>query len=167
MNKGVYIALSSIGLAQAAKIPIHYIKTKEWRPELFYQTGGMPSSHSAGVSSLTTYVALSRGVPTIDFALSLVYGLIVMYDAQGVRRQAGRLTLKVNDLDELVDKINKEQPVKFVEKSPDKLKEMLGHEPEEVVGGAIFGIIAGAIGYALTKKDRKMSKYKIKFREWI
>lgn len=167
LNKGVYIALASIGLAQAAKIPIHYLKTKEWRPELFYQTGGMPSSHSAGVSSLTTYVALSRGLPTIDFALSLVYGLIVMYDAQGVRRQAGHLTLKVNDLDELVDKIHEDQPVKFEEKSPDKLKEMLGHEPEEVVGGAIFGIITGAIGYALTKKDRKTSKFKVKFRDWM
>ncbi|MFD2445786.1 divergent PAP2 family protein [Bacillus sp. CGMCC 1.16607] len=167
MNKGVYIALASIGLAQAAKIPIHYMRTKEWRPEVIYQTGGMPSSHSAGVSSLTTYVALSRGMPTIDFALSLVYGLIVMYDAQGVRRQAGRLTLKVNDLDELIDKINKDQPVKFVEKSPDKLKEMLGHEPEEVIGGAIFGIITGAIGYAITKNDRKTSKFKVKFRDWI
>jgi uncharacterized protein len=167
LNKGVYIALASIGLAQAAKIPIHFLKTKEWRPKIFYQTGGMPSSHSAGVSSLTTYVALSRGVPTVDFALSLVYGLIVMYDAQGVRRQAGHLTLKVNDLDDLVDKINEDQPVKFEEKSPDKLKEMLGHEPEEVIGGAIFGIITGALGYALTKKDRKMSKFKVKFRDWM
>jgi uncharacterized protein len=167
MNKGVFIALASIGLAQAAKIPIHYMKKKEWRPEIFFQTGGMPSSHSAGVSSLTTFVALSRGVPTIDFALSLVYGLIVMYDAQGVRRQTGHLTLKVNDIDELVDKINEDRPVKFEEKSPEKLKEMLGHEPEEVLGGAIFGIITGAIGYALTKKDRKLSKLRLKLKDLL
>jgi uncharacterized protein len=167
LNKGVYIALGSIGLAQAAKIPIHYYKTQEWRPEIFFQTGGMPSSHSAGVASLTTYVALSRGVPTIDFALSLVYGLIVMYDAQGVRRQTGQLTLKVNDLDELINKIHEDKPVAFEEKSPNKLKEMLGHEPEEVIGGAIFGIFTGAIGYALTKKNRKTSKFKVRFRDWM
>ncbi|MFE8702158.1 divergent PAP2 family protein [Cytobacillus sp. FJAT-54145] len=164
MNKGVYVALLSIGLAQGLKIPIHYYKKKEWRPELFFQTGGMPSSHSAGVSSLTTFIALRRGVPTIDFALSLVYGLIVMYDAQGIRRQTGELTLKVNDLDDLMDKVQHEETVKFEEKSPDKLKEMLGHQPEEVLGGALLGILTGTLGHVLTKKDRKMSKFKVKFR---
>lgn len=152
MNKGVYIALLSIGLAQGLKIPIHYVKEKEFRPELFFQTGGMPSSHSAGVSSLTTFIALKRGVPTIDFALSLVYGLIVMYDAQGIRRQTGELTLKVNSLGELVDKIHGDDPVKFTEEKPKKLKEMLGHQPQEVLGGAILGILTGTIGYYLSKK---------------
>lgn len=152
MNKGVYIALLSIGLAQGLKIPIHYFKENELRPDLFFQTGGMPSSHSAGVSSLTTFIALKRGVPTIDFALSLVYGLIVMYDAQGIRRQTGELTLKVNSLGELVDKIHKDETVKFEEEGPKKLKEMLGHQPAEVMGGALLGVITGTIGYLLTKK---------------
>ncbi len=152
MNKGVSIALISIGLAQAVKIPLHFMKSGEWKPEMFFSTGGMPSSHSAGVTSLTTYIALKRGFPTIDFALSLIYGLIVMYDAQGVRRQAGELTLRVNDLDELVDKIQKDESVKFEEKPPKKLKEVLGHKPEEVIGGAIFGVLTGAAGYYLGKK---------------
>jgi len=152
VNKGVYIALSSIALAQGLKIPIHYWKKKELRPDLFFQTGGMPSSHSAGVASLTTYIALKRGFPTIDFALSLVYGMIVMYDAQGIRRQTGELTLKVNDLDELLDKVNHEKPVKFVEKAPEKLKEMLGHKPEEVIGGALLGVLTGTLGYLLDRK---------------
>lgn len=152
MNKGVYIALLSIGLAQGLKIPIHYVKNKELRPELFFQTGGMPSSHSAGVSSLTTYIALQRGLPTIDFALSLVYGLIVMYDAQGIRRQTGELTLKVNSLGDLVDKIKTDEPVGFEEDKPKKLKEMLGHQPEEVLGGALLGVLMGTIGHFLTKK---------------
>ncbi|PLR81087.1 acid phosphatase [Bacillus canaveralius] len=162
MNKGVMIALLSIGAAQGLKIPIHYVRKKEWRPELFFQTGGMPSSHSAGVSSLTTYIALKRGVPTIDFALSLVYGLIVMYDAQGIRRQAGELTLKVNDLGELIDKIHKEERVEFEEKTPKKLKEMLGHQPEEVLGGAVLGVLAGAAGYFLSKNDRKKTCTKVR-----
>jgi uncharacterized protein len=152
MNKGVVIALSSIGLAQALKIPIHYAKTKEWKPDLFIATGGMPSSHSAGVSSLTTYIALKKGVRSVDFALSLVYGMIVMYDAQGIRRQTGELTLKVNDLDELIDKINEDDPVEFEEKSPNPLKEMLGHQPKEVLGGALLGALMGTVGYYMTKK---------------
>lgn len=152
MNKGVYIALLSIGLAQGLKIPIHFAKTGKWKPNLFFQTGGMPSSHSAGVSSLTTYIALKRGVPTIDFALSMIYGLIVMYDAQGIRRQTGELTLKVNDMGELIEKVNKDKPVKFEEKTPKKLKEMLGHQPEEVIGGAILGVITGTLGHILSKK---------------
>ena len=125
MNKGIYVALISIGLAQALKIPIHFVKTQKWKPDLFFQTGGMPSSHSAGVASLTTFIALKRGTPTIDFALSLIYGLIVMYDAQGIRRQTGELTLKVNDMGDLMDKIHKDEAVQFEEKTPKKLKEML------------------------------------------
>jgi len=152
MNKGVYIALISIGLAQALKIPIHFFKTRKWKPSLFFQTGGMPSSHSAGVSSLSTFIALRRGIPTIDFALSLVYGLIVMYDAQGIRRQTGELTLKVNNMGELIDKVHSEESIQFEEKPPKKLKEMLGHEPEEVLGGALLGIITGTIGHIVFRK---------------
>ncbi|KKK37653.1 acid phosphatase [Mesobacillus campisalis] len=152
MNKGVAIALSSIGVAQGLKIPIHYMKEKEWKPELFIATGGMPSSHSAGVSSLATYIALKRGVPTIDFALAVVFGLIVMYDAQGIRRQTGELTLKVNDLDELIDKIHKDDPVAYEEQPDNPLKEVLGHKPAEVVGGALLGVLLGMAGYYLGRK---------------
>lgn len=163
MNKGVYLALFSIGLAQGVKIPIHFFKKKEWRPDLFFGTGGMPSSHSAGVSTLTTYIALQRGLPTFDFALSLVYGLIVMYDAQGVRRQTGELTLRVNSMNDLIEKINKEESLEYKQEAPKKLKEMLGHQPEEVVGGAVLGVLVGVIGHLLTKKDRKLSKIKLRF----
>jgi uncharacterized protein len=152
LNKGVVIALSSIGIAQALKIPIHYIKENEWKPDLFFATGGMPSSHSAGVSSLSTYVALNRGLPTIDFALSVVFGLIVMYDAQGIRRQAGELTLKVNDLDELIEKIHKHDTVEYVEKAPEPLKEVLGHKPGEVIVGAAIGVLLGITGHYFSKK---------------
>ncbi|WP_462411974.1 divergent PAP2 family protein [Neobacillus sp. Marseille-QA0830] len=163
MNKGIYLALLSIGLAQGVKIPIHFVKKREWRPELFFGTGGMPSSHSAGVATLTTYIALKRGLRAVDFALSLVYGLIVMYDAQGVRRQTGELTLKVNSMNDLIETIHHDETVKFEQKPPKKLKEVLGHEPEEVVGGAVFGVIVGIIGYLCTKKDSKWPKIKVRF----
>lgn len=152
LNKGIITALSSIGMAQALKIPLHYIKKKEWKPELFLATGGMPSSHSAGVSSLATYIAMKKGASSIDFALSVIFGVIVMYDAQGIRRQTGELTLKVNDLDELIDKIHKDDPVKYEEKVPDPLKEVLGHKPGEVLGGALLGVVLGAAGYYLSEK---------------
>ncbi|PLR72365.1 divergent PAP2 family protein [Bacillus sp. UMB0728] len=164
MNKGVIVALLSIIIAQGMKIPLHFLKKREWKPGLFFQTGGMPSSHSAGVSSLTTFIALKRGLPTIDFALSLVFGLIVMYDAQGIRRQTGELTLKVNSMEELMDKVHKDEAVEFSEEKPKKLKEMLGHQPQEVLGGALLGILTGSAGYLLSNKDRKLSKFKVKFR---
>ncbi|OIU71296.1 divergent PAP2 family protein [Rossellomorea aquimaris] len=159
MNKGILTALLSILLAQGFKIPLHYIKRKEWKPELFFQTGGMPSSHSAGVASLTTFIALKKGMKTIDFALSFIFGLIVMYDAQGIRRQTGELTLKVNSLDELVRKAHEKESVEFEEKKPTRLKEMLGHQPLEVVGGALLGLVMGSLGFLMSKKDRQRKRF--------
>lgn len=102
-------------------------------------------------------------MPTFDFALSLIYGLIVMYDAQGVRRQTGELTLQVNSLNEFIEKIHKDESVKFKQNGPKKLKEALGHQPEEVLGGALLGILVGMIGHKCTKKDRKSAKITIRF----
>lgn len=153
MNKAVYTALVSIGLAQFLKIPIKKVKTGHWDWGTFFETGGMPSSHSAGVSSLATYIALKRGLPTVDFALSTVFGLIVMYDAQGIRRQAGELTLKVNEIDEQVERLQGQEDHHFHDEKEDRLKEMLGHQPQEVVGGALFGVLTGTIAYLLTKKS--------------
>lgn len=164
MNKGVITAILSILIAQGLKIPLHFFNKNEWKPQLFFQTGGMPSSHSAGVASLTTFIALKRGFKTIDFALSFIFGLIVMYDAQGIRRQTGELTLKVNSLDELVRKAHEEESVEFEEKKPQRLKEMLGHQPQEVVGGAILGLIMGMLGFFLSKKDRPLKKISVKYK---
>src|SRR5690606_22271902 len=142
----------SILFAQFLKIPIKKVKTGKWDWGTFIETGGMPSSHSAGVSSLATFIALKRGMSTVDFALSTVFGLIVMYDAQGIRRQAGELTLKVNELDEEIERFAGQKDKHYHDRKEKRLKEMLGHQPEEVIGGALLGIVTGAIGYLLTKK---------------
>src|SRR5690606_29775779 len=105
MNRGIITALSSIGVAQFLKIPLTRIRTGKWDWNLFFSTGGMPSSHSAGVASLASYIAMKKGVPTVDFALSTIFGLIVMYDAQGVRRQTGELAIRVNDIHEEVERL--------------------------------------------------------------
>ncbi|WP_246942003.1 divergent PAP2 family protein [Bacillus pinisoli] len=152
MNKGMITAVTTIGLAQFIKIPIKKIKTGKWDWGTFVETGGMPSSHSAGVTSLATFIALKRGVPTIDFALASVFGLIVMYDAQGIRRQTGELTIAVNEMEEKIERLRGDKDHHFHDKKERRLKEMLGHQPEEVLGGALFGILTGAIGHLLTKK---------------
>ncbi len=153
VNKGIYTALLTIGLAQFLKIPIKKVKTGKWEWGTFFETGGMPSSHSAGVSSLATFIGLRRGIPTIDFALSTIFGLIVMYDAQGIRRQSGELTIKVNELDEEIERLAGQKDHHYHDHKEKKLKERLGHQPEEVLGGALFGMITGTIAHLLTKKS--------------
>lgn len=100
----------------------------------FVETGGMPSSHSAVVTSLMTAVGLSEGFNSPMFAVSFVFSFIVMYDAAGVRRAAGKQAQILNQL------INSKQ-VKV--DTNEKLKELLGHTPVQVFVGAIYGIFVG------------------------
>jgi acid phosphatase family membrane protein YuiD len=146
LNRALKIALCAIMLAQFIKIPIKYKRTGRWEWSTFFETGGMPSSHSAGVSALATFIAIKRGFRTVDFALSSIFGLIVMYDAQGVRRQTGEITLAVNDLAEKLDKLEGKPEKNVHDKIEKRLKERLGHQPEEVIGGALFGVLLGVLG---------------------
>lgn len=152
MNKGVAISVTSIGLAQLLKIPIKKYQTGKWDWKMAVASGGMPSSHSAGVTSLGTYVALRKGISSVDFALASVFGLIVMYDAQGIRRQTGEITLRVNTLDEEIERLAGEPDRQLIDLKNARLREMLGHQPEEVIGGALLGIVMGAFGYFLGEK---------------
>jgi uncharacterized protein len=158
MNKALRTALLAIGFAQFLKIPINKTKTREWDWSLFFETGGMPSSHSAGVSSLATYIALKRGIRTIDFALAALFGLIVMYDAQGVRRQAGELAIRLNDVAGEIKELKGEPNEQVVyEQKKQRIRERLGHQPIEVIGGAIFGIFMGVIGYFFDQRKQHLS----------
>ncbi|WP_102346498.1 divergent PAP2 family protein [Bacillus sp. Marseille-P3661] len=153
MNRGIVTAFASIGLAQFLKVPLTKIRTGKWDWSLIFSTGGMPSSHSAGVASLASYIAMKRGIPTIDFALSTIFGLIVMYDAQGVRRQTGELSVVVNDLHEEIERMEGlNGAANRHEQKEEKIKESLGHQPEEVVGGALLGTAMGVLSYLLQKK---------------
>lgn len=149
MNKSIITALATIGITQFLKIPVKKIGGEKWDWRLLLETGGMPSSHSAGVSSLATYIALKRGVKTVDFALASIFGLLVMYDAQGVRRQAGELTIKVNKLEEEVERIRGQKDHHYHDRKIRKLRERLGHQPIEVLAGALFGIVSGFISYKI------------------
>lgn len=149
MNRAIITALTTVGLAQAVKVPIRYSLTGEWDWSNLIKTGGMPSSHSAGVAALASYVGFKKGFNSIPFAIAGILSVIVMYDAMGIRRQAGNIATEVNDLQEAVVSLAERHPDVFHEKREKELEERLGHLPEEVLAGAILGICTGALSYAL------------------
>jgi acid phosphatase family membrane protein YuiD len=143
LNYPLVAAISAIIFAQVIKIPIHFIVTREFKPSLLFGTGSMPSSHSAAVSSLTTAIGIMDGVGSIPFAIAFVFSVITMFDASGVRREAGEHAIILNQLvkdfqkffDEATHWRDKEEYEKIAE-----LKTLLGHKPIEVFIGALTGI---------------------------
>lgn len=109
-----------------------FVTTRHWNLRRFVETGGMPSSHAASVSSLTTLVGMRDGFGSSLFGVTLFFSLIVMYDAAGLRRAAGRHAMVLN---RLID-----HNFKNPEESAQKLMELLGHTPFEVLVGALLGV---------------------------
>ncbi|MFD1066478.1 divergent PAP2 family protein [Oceanobacillus locisalsi] len=143
-NFPLWAALAAIVFAQVIKIPIKLIFTKEFQPGLAFSTGGMPSSHSAAVTSLATAVGIAEGVSSSVFALACIFSVITMFDASGVRRQAGEQAIVINQLVrdfQLITNSAKDWSKKKENEKKQELKELLGHQPIEVFFGAITGII--------------------------
>ena len=109
-----------------------FLRTKHWNLRRFVETGGMPSSHAASVSTLSTMVALREGFTSTLFCVTLFFSLIVMYDAAGLRRAAGR---HAEVLNRLID-----EHFRNPEEGAQKLMELLGHTPFEVLVGALLGV---------------------------
>ncbi len=122
---------------QLFKLITEIIKTKKFNFKKIMQAGGMPSSHTAVVVSLTTMVGKSEGITSPIFGVALIFAFIVMYDAAGVRRAAGKQA-------ELLNKIVNTPGLTGVQVS-EKLVEVLGHTPVQVFVGALIGIIVGLI----------------------
>ncbi len=152
--RGIIAAIISIGLAQFLKVPISALLTGRWDWKQLVGSGGMPSSHAAGVTSLATYIGLKLGSRSLDFALSVIFGLIVMYDAQGVRRHAGDTAIKVNELEKRIDQLSGKDNDLSHDKRTKELKESIGHQPEEVLGGALLGFVVGLICFFSRPKNR-------------
>ena len=129
----ILVAFSGIVTAQIIKFLLHLIIKRSMDLRLFTTTGGMPSSHSAGVMGLSTAVGLIKGFNSIEFAIALGYAFIVMYDAAGVRRAAGKQAACLNKI--IMDLYNQD-----LQEAGGKLKELLGHTPMQVFAGAIYGI---------------------------
>lgn len=158
MNRGMITSLGAIGVAQALKIVTHKSVTGQWDWKQAFTTGGMPSSHSAGVSALASYVAANKGARHTETALAIVFGVIVMYDAQGIRRHTGEIARLVNDLEDSFVKFSGEFPsFEFVEREKE-LKELLGHQPVEVLAGAAFGTVLGLISAAIENRVREIEE---------
>jgi len=120
--------------AQLVKFVIFTLKAKHINFKIFTTTGGMPSSHSAGVMGLATSVGLITGFDSVEFAIALGFAMVTMYDAAGVRRAAGKTAACLN---RMMDDFYHHD----VQAIGGKLKELLGHTPFEVIVGAIFGIV--------------------------
>lgn len=137
--------------AQVVKVPISGWRNNRWNWHLALTSGGMPSSHTALVVSLTTSSLLNYGLYSPYVAISIAISLIVIYDAMGVRRQSGEQAIVINELIATLDAMfDKNCDVAAASKQRNKLKEVLGHKPTEVLGGIILGILTSLV-VALTK----------------
>ncbi len=136
-NKYIYIPFSLWLGIQLFKVIWDLVTTKKFNFKRILGAGGMPSSHAAVVTSLATLIGKNEGVDTPLFAISIIFAFVVMYDAAGVRRAAGKQA-------KLLNKIIETPGLKMGEVQ-EKLVEVLGHTPIQVIVGAIIGIVAGCL----------------------
>lgn len=122
---------------QLFKVIWDLITTKQFNFKRIMGAGGMPSSHSAVVTSIATLIGKYEGINTPLFALSVVFAFVVMYDAAGIRRAAGKQARLLNKIVNTPGLTNLQVQ--------EKLVEVLGHTPMQVIVGAVIGIIAGLI----------------------
>jgi hypothetical protein len=131
-NKIFMITLSAWIIAQCIKVGIGIIRYKRFDFRWFVGTGGMPSSHAAGASCLATATALEYGFNSIYFALAASFAIVVMFDAQGVRRATGRQAHILNKITE---------DIYWRGRIDDgRLRELIGHTPFEVIVGFLLGV---------------------------
>ncbi|KAJ0631335.1 hypothetical protein HanPI659440_Chr17g0668811 [Helianthus annuus] len=139
MNYPLLSALLAFAIAQSIKVFTTWYKEKRWDLKQLLGSGGMPSSHSATVVALAVAVGFQDGVGGTTFAIALVLACVVMYDATGVRLQAGR---QAELLNQIVYELPPEHPL--AESRP--LRELLGHTPPQVAAGGLLGfVMAGLI----------------------
>jgi uncharacterized protein len=131
-NKCLMAGFIAWSIAQVIKLPLEYIIHHEWNWHLLISAGGMPSSHSALVTGVTIAIGLTLGFNSPLFALAFVMSAIVIYDATGVRRQAGDHARVLNLM---IEELLTGHPL-----AEKELKEVLGHTPREVVAGIALGI---------------------------
>ena len=136
-NKYIYVPIILWLCIQTYKIIHDLVTTKKFNFKRILGAGGMPSSHSAVVTSIATLIGKNQGVDSAIFGLALMFAFVVMYDACGVRRAAGKQAKVLNEI------VN--TPGLTGVEIQGKLQEALGHTPVQVFVGAAIGIIAGLI----------------------
>ena len=133
-NHVLIVAVIACLIAQASKLVLELIWHGKVNFRALTTTGGMPSAHSAFVSALATGVGQTSGWSSPEFAIAVVFATIVMYDATGIRRAAGQ---QARILNQMLDELFQEHP-QFNE---NRLKELLGHTPIEVLVGLSMGVV--------------------------
>lgn len=136
-NKFIVIPVLTWFFIQTFKVIYDLVTTKKFNFKRILGAGGMPSSHSAVAMSLSVLLGREKGFDSAIFALSLIFSFVVMYDAAGVRRAAGKQATLLNKIVETPGLSDLEVQ--------EKLVEVLGHTPVQVIVGAIIGIIVGGI----------------------
>ena len=136
-NKFIYVPLLTWFGIQLFKVIWDLVTTKKFNFKRIMGAGGMPSSHTAVVTSLAMLVGKCEGFDSAMFAVALVFAMVVMYDAAGVRRAAGKQA-------HLLNKIIETPGLTGVEVQ-ERLVEVLGHTPLQVIVGAIIGITVGLL----------------------
>ena len=126
-------------LAQFLKVLIGYRRTRRFRIERFLDTGGMPSSHTALVTTLTIGVALYSGVSSAVFSITLIFSMYIIFEAAGLRQEVGK---QARVLNELIDDLRE---TRHLNKS--RLKELVGHTWGEVSVGFLVGLLVAFVAY--------------------
>eukprot|EP01025_Chloroclados_australasicus_P005296 TRINITY_DN11539_c0_g2_i2.p4 TRINITY_DN11539_c0_g2~~TRINITY_DN11539_c0_g2_i2.p4 ORF type:complete len:175 (-),score=19.73 TRINITY_DN11539_c0_g2_i2:685-1209(-) len=139
-NAPFLAGLTALLVAQILKIFTHWYVEGEWDFRRILGSGGMPSSHTALVVGLTAALGYKEGTESDIFALSLIFSIVVMYDACGIRLQAGK---HASILNLIVSELPPEHPVSEQSKQP--FKDKLGHTPLQVFFGSILGLFVGYI----------------------
>ncbi|MFC1879396.1 divergent PAP2 family protein [Chloroflexota bacterium] len=142
-NQVLICALLAWLIAQIIKVPLEFIRASRWDWSLLLRAGGMPSSHSALVASLAHSVGVFVGFGTPLFAAVFVVAMIVVYDATGIRRQAGKHAEIINKM--ILD-LTSGHPLK-----EEQLREVLGHTPLEALAGTILGVIVAHLGWLILR----------------
>ncbi len=136
-NHVLAAGLISWALAQIIKIPLEFVRTHHWNWALLLSAGGMPSSHTALMVAISYAIGLYTGFDSAVFALSVAISMVVIYDATGIRRQAGRHAALINAM---INDLASGHPLK-----EEHMREVLGHTPLQVMGGFIMGIVVAQL----------------------
>jgi acid phosphatase family membrane protein YuiD len=139
-NKILMTTISAWLIAQAIKVGIGVFRKKKFDFRLFIGSGGMPSSHAAGASCLATSIGMNCGFDSVYFALAFAFAIVVMFDAQGVRRATGK---QAEILNKIMDDIYWQSKIQEM-----RLRELIGHTPIEVIMGLLLGIVIALVSQA-------------------
>ena len=142
-NPFLITSTSSWLIAQVMKVIINFCVTRQLSWERLFGDGGMPSGHSATVSSLAIFAALRCGCGSFEFAVTAILAIIVCHDALGVRQEAGKPAIVINEMVEKFAKLLKQDIVDI------DLKELVGHTPLQVLAGIAVGICNALIMHFL------------------